>query len=97
MFYLSQNQCCGSLTFWCEPDQDLDPDPTFSNITSVFKDKKSKRSTKILGIKVFLTIFAWWQKDQDPYLRLEVPDPDPGGPKTHGSGGSGSATLLKIM
>ncbi len=27
--------------------------------TSVFKDKKSKRSHKAIGIKVFLTIFAW--------------------------------------
>jgi hypothetical protein len=26
--------------------------------TSFFKDKKSKKSHKILGIKVFLTIFA---------------------------------------
>jgi hypothetical protein len=25
------------------------------------------------------------------------PDPDPGGPKTCGSGGSGSATLLKTI
>ncbi len=28
--------------------------------TSFFKDKKLKRSHKTLGIKVFLTIFAWW-------------------------------------
>ena len=27
--------------------------------TSFFKDKKSKRSHKAVGIKVFLTIFAW--------------------------------------
>jgi hypothetical protein len=27
---------------------------------SFFKDKKSKRGHKALGIKVFLTIFAWW-------------------------------------
>jgi hypothetical protein len=26
----------------------------------IFKDKKSKRSHKAVGIKVFLTIFAWW-------------------------------------
>ncbi len=38
------------------------------------KIKKSKRSPKTVGITVFLTIFAWWQKD-----------PDPGGPKTRGS------------
>jgi hypothetical protein len=45
----------------------------------IFKDKKSKRSHKAVGIKVFLTLFAWWQKD-----------PDPGDPKTCGSGGSES-------
>ncbi len=28
--------------------------------TSVFKDKKSQRRHKTVGIKVFLTIFAWW-------------------------------------
>ncbi len=49
--------------------------------TSFFKDKKSKWSHKTVGIKVFLTIFAWWWKepDPDPYLWLMVPDP--GGPK----------------
>ncbi len=36
----------------------------------------------------FLTIFAWWSKDPEPdsYLWLMDPDPDPGGPKTYGSG-----------
>ncbi len=43
--------------------------------TSFFKDKKSKRSHKTVGIKVLLTFIAWWYKD-----------PDPGGPKTYGSG-----------
>ncbi len=28
--------------------------------TSFLKDKKSKRSHKAVGIKVFLAIFAWW-------------------------------------
>ncbi len=28
--------------------------------TSFFKDKKSSRSRKRLGIKAFLSIFAWW-------------------------------------
>ncbi len=37
--------------------------------------KSQKEVTKTIGIKVFLTIFAWWEKD---------PDPDPGGPKTYG-------------
>ncbi len=30
-----------------------------SAFTSFFKDKKSKKSHKTVGIKVFLTIFAW--------------------------------------
>ncbi len=29
-------------------------------VTSFFKDKKSKKSHKAVGIKVFLTTFAWW-------------------------------------
>ncbi len=55
-----------------------------------FSKIKVKKSHKIVGIKVFLTIFAWWYKDpdpdpeqdpdQDPYLWLV--DPDPGDPKT---------------
>ncbi len=62
------------LTFW-----------RYRTFTSFFKDKKSKRGHKTVGIKVFLTIFAWWWKD-----------PDPGSPKTYGSDGSGfgSAKLL---
>ncbi len=64
----------------------------------IFKDKKSKRSHKAVGIKVFLTFFAWCKKDPDPDsepdLYLWLMDPDPGGPKTCGSGGSGSATLV---
>ncbi len=32
----------------------------FLLFTSFFKDKKSKRSHKTVGSKVFLTIFAWW-------------------------------------
>ncbi len=64
--------------------------------TLFFKDKKSQRSHKTVGIKVFLTIFAWcykdpdpdpylWLIDPDPYLWLIDPDPDPGGPKTYGA------------
>ncbi len=45
----------------------------------IFKDKKSKRSHKAVGIKVFLTFFAWLRKDPDPdpdpYLWLMDPDP----------------------
>jgi hypothetical protein len=34
--------------------------------------------------------------DQDPYLCLKDPDPDPGGPNTYGSGfGPASTTLLR--
>ncbi len=53
------------------------------------KIKSQKEVTKqYLGIKVFLTIFAWWQKDPDP-------DPLTSGsgsrrPKSFGSDGSGS-------
>jgi hypothetical protein len=62
-----------------------------------FKDKKSKRSHKAVGIKVFLTIF---NGDRRIQIRIHTsesdPDPDPGGPKTYGSevSGFGSATLL---
>jgi hypothetical protein len=59
---------------------------------SFFKDKKPKRSQKTVGIKVFLTVFAWWQKDTDPGLYLWPADPDPGCPKTYGSQ---SAILVK--
>ncbi len=64
--------------------------------TSFFKDKKVKKSHIIEGVKVFLTIFAWWEKDPDlepnpdPYLWLMDSDTDTGGPKTCGSGGSRS-------
>ncbi len=34
-------------------------------------------------MKIFLTIFAWWLKDPDPYLRPM--NPAAGGPKTYGS------------
>ncbi len=73
----------------------------------IFKDKKSKRSHKAVGTKVFLTFFAWWWKDPDhdpepdpvldPNLWLMYPDPDPGGPKTCGSGGSGSGSATLVL
>ncbi len=60
--------------------------------TSFYKGKKSKRSHKTVGIKIFLAIFAWWYKDpdpdpeqdpnteqdpdMDPYLWLMDPDPE---------------------
>ncbi len=56
--------------------------------------KQSKRCHKTVEIKVLLTIFAEWEKDPDlnpdPYLWLMEPDPDSAGPKTCGSGESGS-------
>ncbi len=66
-----------------------------STFTSFFKNKVIKRSQTV-GINVFLNIFAW-EKDPDPYLWLMDPDADPEGPKTYGSYGSASATLLMII
>ncbi len=91
-----------SYHWFTDPDPAPDPDTAFfsmafkffclllfdATFTSFFKDKKSWRSHKTATIKVFLTISAWLQKDPepdpDPYLVLI--DPDPGGPKTFGSG-----------
>jgi hypothetical protein len=56
------------------------------HLISVFKDKKSKRSHKIVETKVFLTFFACLWKD--PYL-------DPGCPKTYGSYGSVSKAQIQ--
>ncbi len=44
--------------------------------------------------KVFLTIFGWLWKDPDPNPSLWLTDPDPGGPKTYGSYGSRTGTLV---
>ncbi len=60
--------------------------------TSFFKDQKLQRSRKRVEINVFLTNFAWWWKDPDPYLLLT--DPDPGGSKTYGSSGSGTLDAI---
>ncbi len=49
----------------------------------MFKNKKSQKSDKTVGIKVFLTTFAWCQEDPDPYWYLWLVDPDPGGPKKY--------------
>jgi hypothetical protein len=64
--------------------------------TSFFRERV-KKSYKIIGNKVFLLIFyPYLEPEQDPepdpYLCLL--DPDPGGPKTCGSGGSRSAALV---
>ncbi len=54
----------------------------YSNIYTLFqKDRKTRRSHKTEGIKVFLAISAWLEKDPDPYL--VITDPDPGGPKIY--------------
>ncbi len=45
--------------------------------TSFFKDKRSKRSHKTVEIKVFLTIFANWLKDPDPWGPKHVDPVDP--------------------
>jgi hypothetical protein len=59
-----------------------------ATFTSLLKDKKSYRGHKSVGIKVFLPFLLDYRR---------IPDPDPGGPKTNGSygSGSGSATLVK--
>ncbi len=62
----------------------------------IFSKIKSHKG-KTIGIKLFLTVFAWWLKDPDPYLWQIDPVPDPGGPKTYGSVGSGSATLSLLQ
>jgi hypothetical protein len=41
-----------------DTDPDADPDHWYFTFTSFFKDKKSYRSHKTVGIKVFPTIFA---------------------------------------
>jgi hypothetical protein len=66
---------------------------------SKIKSQKEVTQQYRVGIKIFLTIFAWWQKDPDPdpYLWLTDPNPDPEGLKTYGSGGSGSATLMPTI
>ncbi len=67
----------------------------------IFKDKKSKRCNKAVGIKIFLTIFAWWYKnpdpDPDPDLWLMEADPDPRGPKHVDPDPQHWQHLLKIL
>ncbi len=56
----------------------------YITFTTFFKDKKSKRSHKLVGIKIFL-LFLLDEKDPDPdpYLWLMDSDPDQGGSKTY--------------
>jgi hypothetical protein len=63
----------------------------FEALASFFKDKKSSRSCKTVGIEVFSYLFCLMiegSADRDPDLYLVQMDTDRGGPKT-----SGSATL----
>ncbi len=69
--------------------------------TSFFKDKKSRRSHKTLGIEAYFLHFllAYWRNRIQSRIRIHtwLVDPDPGGPKACGSGsgcGCGSGTLL---
>ncbi len=55
--------------------------------TSVFKEKKSKRSHNVMEIKVFPYLFCLLMEGSGSLQKLT--NPDPGGPKT-----SGSTTLL---
>ncbi len=78
-----------------DPDPNSDPDKKFfcvllfkGTFTSFFKDKKSKRIHKTVEMKIFFTIFAWWWKD---------PDPEAGGQKTCGSGGSGTLVVDDML
>jgi len=61
-----------SMTFWCGSgyrseypclwlmDSDPDPNPAIFVIDFKWPKKKTKRSHQTVGIKVFLTFFAWW-------------------------------------
>ncbi len=68
--------------------------------TAVFKDKKSKRCRKIVKNKSFSYFFcllvegSWSGSGTRSGSKQIMMDPHPGGPKTCGSYGSGSTTLL---
>jgi len=95
---LTNGYGCGSgscyFRYW--PSQDVNKNFFFVKVVFlltfwrfmyiIFKDQKSKRNHKAVGIKVFLTIFAWWKMDPGPDPNLWLMYPDPGGPKTNGSG-----------
>jgi hypothetical protein len=63
---------------------------TEGTFTSVFKDKKSLRSHKTVEIKICLKILARGWKDPDPTNNYGSGS----GPKSYGSYGFGSGTLL---
>jgi hypothetical protein len=52
----------------------------------IFKDKKSKRSHKAVGIKAFLPFFCLLMKGFGSGFVQIITDMDPGGPKTYGFG-----------
>ncbi len=66
-----------------------------ATFTSFSKIKGHKEVTKKKESRFFLgTVFAWWWKDPELDQDLVLMDPDPGGPKTYGSG---SSTLPAVI
>jgi hypothetical protein len=62
-----------------------------ATFTSFFKDKKSERHNKTVGINdILLFLFHNLEPDPEPNPYIVLLDSDPGGPKAYGSG---SATL----
>jgi hypothetical protein len=86
------------MTFWCgsgsaDPCPDPDPNPAIF-ITDLQDANKNKFFEKNFPASYFLTEGS----GSIPLTTVMDPDPDPGGPKTCGSGTgfrSGSATLIK--
>jgi hypothetical protein len=61
-------------------------DDLFSSVVDPWHFGSDPDPQKTVEIKVFLTNFARWWKDPDPYLWLTDQNADPGGPKTYESG-----------
>jgi hypothetical protein len=86
-----------------DPDQDPGCPKTYeTTLTSFFKKSQNSRNQ---GFSYYFCLMIEGSGygsvhhtngdlDTDPYFILMVSDPDPGGPKTYGSG---SATLLKRL
>ncbi len=78
-------QCWRSVTFWygygssdpylrlTDPDADPGCPKTYGSGTLV---KSQKEVTKQKKSRFFLSIFAWWWKDPEPYLGLTDPYAD---------------------
>ncbi len=66
---------------------------TVGTFTAVFKDNKSIRNHKTAEIRVLFSL-------DNGMIRIRtnkiITSPNPGGPKSYGSYGSGSGTLLDI-